>query len=105
MKQILMDRDAGLQMVDLGNGSATVASVQINKHAGDYDAGDQDSWFVIANVKVVGHRGGTAVIGMTHRSHLQHGETKDLASALALRVLRAGTIELKLWKDNLGDIS
>jgi hypothetical protein len=103
MKQILMAHEAGLQMVDLHNGDAIVDSVQLYRHAGDHDAGNEDSWFVIANVKVEGHEGGRAIIGMTHRSHLQHGETKDKACALAMRVLRAGSIKLKLWKDNLGD--
>ena len=80
--------------------SVEVHGINIYRHAGDSALGNDDSWFVIADVciKATFDDGTHAANCRMHlKSAAQHGMSLPTTENLALRILRKRTIDLNLW--------
>lgn len=85
-----------LAMVEMDKGSAQVLHASLYRHAGDHDAGNEDSWSVQVKARIV-DEGNTVEDLFSLKSHMQHGIVKAAAASLAAMILCKGEIDLRLW--------
>ena len=85
------------RMVELTNNSGLVQNVSVWRHAGDSEDGNEDSWFVEAEVRFSNEKGERFEHPFHLRRFEQHGMPKEEAAELAGRVLLAGKIDMKHW--------
>ena len=84
--------------VELINNGGTVENIRLYRHSGDHDEGNEDSWFVEADVRFTNQEGDKFLHPFHMRCHEQHGRPKAGVAALAGKILLAGTINMKHWR-------
>ena len=98
-KQLFTVSD-NLEMAEVNKGTVRVLSVSLYRHAGDHDAGIEDSWFTNVLAELKGHEGSRIEERFTFRSMCGHGKPKEFCGNVAKNVLMAGELNLKHWKSD-----
>lgn len=99
-KEQLYTINGNLEMAEVNNGTVPVDCVRMYRHAGDHDAGNDDSWFINVVAKLEGSDGGTILERFTLKMFLDHGKPKEFCGNVAKNILMAGEIDLSLWSSD-----
>jgi hypothetical protein len=84
-----------LEMCEVSKGIIPVLHLSIHRHAGDHDAGNQDSWFINVVAEGTSTEGNKCPLMFILKG--DHGWTKEVCAGLAGRILLVGEIDLKHW--------
>lgn len=77
---------------------ASIESMSIHRHAGDFKDGNDDSYAISAIVRVYpDDHSEQGTIHVSLKQFNQHGMPLEVVESLLLNVMRKGKINLRLW--------